>query len=103
MGDDSNRRTHDIALEDYEWAKKIDPIVDNAFSASKNKDYNSTIKYFKEALELAPGCDLFLMSIGSAYAYLDQKEKAIKYLERAAEINPGSRRIIENLNSVKRS
>jgi tetratricopeptide (TPR) repeat protein len=103
MGDNSNFRNHEITQEDITWAKQIEPIVYKAFMAGQRKDYRESIRYYKKALDLAPGCDLFLMSIGSAYAWLGEKKKAITYLERAAGISPGNSRIRNNLNAVRNS
>ena len=102
MGDNANLADYEISQEDYDWAKQIELVVDDAFAASQRKDYKRAIQYYKKALELAPGCDLFLMSIGSSYAHLGQKPIAVKYLERAAQISPGNTRIQNNLNNIKR-
>lgn len=101
MGDSTDLRDHEITREDIEWAKKIEPIVDKAYAAGQKGNYSQAILYYKRALKLAPGCDLFLMSIGSCYAHLGQKAKALRYLERAAEISPGNSRIRENLNQAR--
>jgi len=100
LGDSTHLRDHDIIREDCEWAKKIEAIIDKAYSSSQNGNHKLSIKYYKEALNLAPGCDLFLMSIGAGYAKLKQKDKAVQYLEKAAQISPDNARILENLNSV---
>lgn len=95
-------REHEITQEDFEWAQKVERIVDKAYAAGQREDYSKSIKYYKEALNMAPGCDLFLMSIGVAYVELGEKSKGIKYLERAAEISPGNNRIRENLDHARR-
>jgi len=100
MGNSSNVQDYEITQEDFEWAKQIELIVDKAYSAGQRKDFNESIRYYKEALLLAPGCDLFLMSIGVGYAEIGQKAKALRYLERAAQISPGNTRIRENLDNV---
>jgi tetratricopeptide (TPR) repeat protein len=102
MGDSSNLRDHEITLEDFEWAKQIEQIVDKAFTAGQHGNYQESIQHYKKALELAPGCDLFLMSIGVSCAQLGQKERAIQYLERATLISPSNSRIRDNLNNVRR-
>ena len=101
MGDNTSLADYEISQEDYEWAKKIESVVDDAFSAAQRRDHKSALQYYKKALDLAPGCDLYLMSIGSSYAHLGQKSIAIKYLERAAHISPGNHRIQNNLSNVK--
>lgn len=102
MGDSSNLRDHEITQEDFEWAKQIEQTVDKAFALGQRGNYRESIQYYKRALELAPGCDLFLMSIGASYAQLGQKEKAIQFLQRAAQISPGNSRIRDNLNNARR-
>ena len=101
MGDNANLAEYEISQKDYDWAKQIELVVDDAFAASQRKHYKRAIQYYKKALELAPGCDLFLMSVGSSYAQLGQKSIALKYLERAAKISPGNARIQNNLNNIK--
>jgi tetratricopeptide (TPR) repeat protein len=99
--DSSNLRDYKITQEDYEWAKQIERVVDKAFSAVQCGNYRESIQHYKKALELAPGCDLFLMSIGVGYAKLGEKAKGVRYLERAAQISPGNSRIHDNLNNVR--
>ena len=101
LGDSSNLRTHAITQEDFEWAKQVELTVDKAFALGQRKQYRESIQQYKIALELAPGCDLFLMSIGVGYANLGQKAKAVLYLERAAQVSPGNSRIRDNLNNAR--
>jgi len=103
MGFGSSVREHDIVREDYSWAKEIETIVDRAFDAGQRGDHLRSIEAYKEALRMAPGCDLFLMSVGTNYALLGQKAKAIAFLERAAAISPGNDRIRENLERARRA
>lgn len=58
------------------------------------------IKYFKQALLLAPGRDLFFMSIGVAYIQLGENERGIRFLERAANTSPKNGRIRKNLEAA---
>jgi uncharacterized membrane protein YhaH (DUF805 family)/DNA-directed RNA polymerase subunit RPC12/RpoP len=102
MGNSSNISNHEITQEDVTWAKQIEKIVDIAFAAAQRNDHREAIRYYKKALELAPGCDLFLMSIGSSYAHLGQKKNALAYLERASTISPNNSRIRDNLNEVRK-
>lgn len=101
-GDSSQMRDHDITREDIAWAKQIEKLVDIAFAAGERGDYRKSIEHYKKALALAPGCDLFLMSIGVGYAYMGEKAKALRYVERAAGISPDNSRIRDNLAQVRR-
>ncbi len=72
-----------------------------AHAASHERgDQAASIHYYKEALRLASGCDLFLMSVGVSYALLYQYVKGLQYLARAAQISPSNRRIRGNLDDV---
>jgi len=102
LGDSSSQREHEITQEDFQWAKRIERIINKAHAAGKRRKYRESIKYYKEAMQLAPGCDLFLMSIGVGYVQLGQKVKGLRYLERAAEISPSNARIRENLTKARR-
>jgi len=101
-GESPHQREHRVTQEDYDWAKGIESVVDEAYAANQRGDFAATVRLYKKALELAPGCDLFLMSVGSAYAHLGQKAKALRYLERAAKISPVNKRIRSNLENVRR-
>jgi tetratricopeptide (TPR) repeat protein len=101
LGDSSNQREHEYTQEDYDWAKQIEAIVDVAHKNGQDGNHELSIFGYQKALESAPGCDLFLMSIGSSYAHLGQLGKAERYLERAAQISPGNARIKENLTQVR--
>lgn len=102
LGDSSNLRTHEITQEDFDWAKQVEQVVDKAFALGQRGKYRESIQHYEKALELAPGCDLFLMSVGIGYAQLGQKAKGLRYLERAAQISPGNARIRDNLDKVRR-
>jgi tetratricopeptide (TPR) repeat protein len=101
IDDSLNYQNYEITQEDYEWVKQIERVVDKAYLAVQHGNYKESIQHYKKALELAPGCDLFLMSIGSCYAQLGEKAKAVQYLERAAQISPGNSRIRDNLNKAR--
>jgi len=98
----SNVQDYEITQEDFEWAKQIERIVNKAYSAGQRGNFNESIRYYKEVLHLAPGCDLFLMSIGVCYAQVGQKAKGLRYLERATKISPGNTRIRDNLDKARR-
>ena len=102
MGDGTSLRDSQFTMDDFRWAKSVEAIVDKAFGAAQRNDFQGSIRYYREALELAPGCDLFLMSIGSSYGQLGQKQRAIRFLERAAQISPGNIRIRQNLENARR-
>jgi tetratricopeptide (TPR) repeat protein len=102
IGDSSNLREHEITADDFQWAKQLERVVDSAFSAGQHGNHEESIRHYKSALERAPGCDLFLMSIGASYAHIGQKARAVRYLERAAQISPGNIRIRENLANARR-
>lgn len=103
LGFGPSRREHAITREDYAWAKEIEKVVDRAYEAGQTGDYLRSIEAYKEALRMAPGCDLFLMSVGVAYAFLGQKTKSILFLERAAAISPNNDRIRENLEKARQA
>jgi predicted Zn-dependent protease len=59
------------------------------------------MKYYKKSLLLAPGGDLFLMSVGVCYVQLGEKERGIRFLKRAAQISPNNSRIQKNLQAAE--
>jgi tetratricopeptide (TPR) repeat protein len=102
IGDGFVMRKHEVTYEDLLWAKQIEPLADKASAAYCSGNYKLSIAYYKKALEYAPGCDVYLMNIGNAYARLRKKKKAIKYLERAANISPDSFRIRDELRDARK-
>ncbi len=90
-----------VTREDVEWAKSVDQIAAKAAEASSRHDFITAIKYYKEALKLAPGADIYLMSIGSLYANMQQLQEALLYLNRAHEISPNNQRVSKNLRVLE--
>jgi len=101
MGDSSEQKTWKITREDLLWLVEVGPLAEKAYQDAKNGNTIQALHGYKQALKLSPGCDLYLMNVGAAYAMLDQKEKAVAYLERAAAISPGNSRIQEALQHAR--
>ena len=91
----------DITVQDIEWAEKVMTIAEQAAAASQRDDYAKAIQFYKQALEQAPECDLYLMSIGACYANMGKPREGLPYLERAAKINPNNARIQRNLAGMR--
>jgi tetratricopeptide (TPR) repeat protein len=92
----------DITLQDIEWAEKVLAIAEKAAAASQQQHFNLAIQLYQQALELAPDCDLYLMSIGCCYGNMGKPGQGLPYLEKAARINPANTRIQTNLAAVRR-
>jgi tetratricopeptide (TPR) repeat protein len=91
----------DIAIQEIEWAERVMIIAEQAAAASERKDYTAAIRLYRKALQQAPDCDLYLMSIGACYANMGQPARGLPYLKRAAKINPNNDRIQHNLAVVR--
>ena len=98
---DQDLREHEITVEDIRWAKEVEKVVDVAYAAGQAGRLEEALRYYKKALLLAPGGDLFLMSVGVAYVQLGEKERGIRFLERAAGITPTNGRIKKNLQAAR--
>jgi tetratricopeptide (TPR) repeat protein len=98
---DNDRREYETTSDDIVWAKKVEKIIDKAWAAAQAGQLDEAIKYYKQALVLAPGGDFFLMSIGVAYVQLGEKERGIRFLERAVQISPKNGRIRRNLDRAR--
>lgn len=92
-----------VTIEGLEWIKQVDRIAAKAVSAAKQGNFSLAIQHYKDALKLAPGTDLYLMSIGSCLANQKKISEALPYLQRAHEISPNNQRILDNLNSCKQA
>lgn len=86
-----------VSADDLEWADRVKIIAKKASAASARENYPEAIKFYSEALKLAPGCDLYLMSIGCCYGNMGQVRKGLPWVQRAAEISPQNARIQRNL------
>jgi tetratricopeptide (TPR) repeat protein len=91
----------DITVQDIEWAEKVMAIAEQAAAASQRDDYAKAIQFYKQALQQAPECDLYLMSIGCCFANMRKPREGLSYLERAAKINPNNARIQSNLAGIR--
>jgi tetratricopeptide (TPR) repeat protein len=90
-----------IKVEDMDWAIEVDTIAGEAEAAYHRDDILAALERSRVALERAPGCDVYLLSIGSCYAALGALEKAIRYYERAAQISPQNEKIARNLAATR--
>ena len=95
--------TTEYPKEDLEWAKQVNVSAVKAEQAGRAGRDAEAIAFYKEALTLAPGCDLYLMSVGCCYANLGELQRGLKYLERAHEISPGEERITRNFFGVRQA
>jgi len=88
---------------DVEWARKVNAQAVPAQEAANRDRYADAIELYRAALKLAPGCDLYLMSIGCCYANVGDLSRGLRYVERAAEISPNEERILQNLAGVRQA
>jgi tetratricopeptide (TPR) repeat protein len=98
---DNDRREYEITGEDIRWAQGIEKLVDFAYASGQEEHFIESVLFYKQALTLAPGEDLFLMSVGVAYVQLGQKERGLRFLERAARVSPTNGRIQRNLLAAR--
>jgi tetratricopeptide (TPR) repeat protein len=95
------KNMHDFTREDVEWALCVDRIAAQAADASKRGNFEAAINHYEEALRMAPGADIYLMSIGACYANMNNPEMALPYLQRAHAISPSNQRILKNLRGLQ--
>ncbi len=90
----------ELGVADLDWALEVDAIALDAHLLSNERPLVA-IKTYREALRSAPGCDLYLMSMGVLFAQLGLPEAGLRYLQRSAELNPTNQRILRNLAAVR--
>ena len=95
------------ATEYISKALKIDPenldalkiqkniIYSNAQKSLKNNDYNQSVIFFKQYIQLEPNDIQGFINISQAYYQTDQLENATEYIAKALKIDP------ENLDALK--
>ena len=90
-----------VSADDLDWALRVDAIAGEAESAFRSGDVLVAIERYRDALQEAPGCDVYLMSMGTCYAELGALGDAVRYFERAAQISPQNARIARNLAGAR--
>ena len=90
-----------VTSEDVEWAKSVLKVAARADVAATQRDFQTAIQFYEEALALAPGADIYLMSIGCCYGNMGFLEKGATYLQYAQTISPASERIRNNLRALE--
>jgi tetratricopeptide (TPR) repeat protein len=60
-------------------------------------NWEAAIENFNRAFELGLKNEEFFYEAGLAYAYLDDCDNAVKWLEKAIEINPESRPALDGI------
>jgi tetratricopeptide (TPR) repeat protein len=98
---DDDRREYLIRQEDIRWAQGIEKLVDFAFEAGQARRFEEAVHFYKQALLLAPGGDLFLMSVGVGYVQMGENDRGLRFLQRAAQLSPTNGRIRRNLEKAK--
>ncbi|MEP7338403.1 MAG: DUF2569 family protein [Acidobacteriota bacterium] len=90
-----------LSAETLDWVERVNNLAERAVEAAKREQYDDAIEFYRAALRLAPGCDLYLMSIGCCLVNAGRAAEGLPYLERAARISPYNERIKRNLDGVK--
>jgi tetratricopeptide (TPR) repeat protein len=90
-----------VTAEDVAWAIRVDAIAGEAEEAFKRGDVLEAIERYRDALQDAPGSDVYLMSMGTCYAELGALRDAVRYYERAAQISPQNAQIARNLAGAR--
>ena len=91
----------EITIDDVDWALKVDQQAGAAEGRFHAGDVLGAIAAFREGLRLAPGCDNYMMSMAICFYQLGMPKEALRYLERAHEINPESARIARKLQELR--
>jgi len=75
----------------------VKPILDSAFIAYKNGNYQKCIDYYKQIEKHGLSSAYMYYNMGNAYFRLKQIDNAILYYERALLLNPSDVDILHNL------
>jgi hypothetical protein len=94
-------RRGEIGAADLEWAMRADALAEQAQILCQQDLLTEGLGKWREALALAPCCDLYLMSVGALFGNLGMHSIAVRYLERAVQLNPQSPRIARNLQAAR--
>ncbi len=100
-GSSADAVSTNATLEDIAWVNEVYAAVDGATEAVGRKDFRRAIRLYREALELAPGCDQWLNSIGSCYAMMGSPAIGVRYVQRAHEVTTQKARIASNLEGIR--
>ena len=90
-----------VSKADLDWAIRVDRLAEPASRAAQKRQHKEAIRHYLDALAEASGSDIYLMSVGSCFAMLGDKENALRFLRRAHEINPRNQQIAGNLKKCQ--
>jgi hypothetical protein len=90
-----------VTAADVAWAIRVDAMAGEAEDAFRRGDVLDAIERYRDALQEAPGCDVYLMSMGTCYAELGALRDSVRYFERAARISPQNAQIARNLAGAR--
>ena len=90
-----------VSKADLDWAIRVDKLAEPPSLASQRRQYREAVNHYLSALTEAPGADIYLMSVGSCFAMLHDKQNALRFLRRAHEINPRNQQITGNLKKCQ--
>lgn len=90
-----------VTAADIAWAIRVDAMAGEAEDAFRRDNVLDAIERYRDALQEAPGCDVYLMSMGTCYAELGALRDAVRYFERAAQISPQNAQIARNLTGAR--
>ena len=90
-----------LSIEDLETLKEAIDVVQEADSRSQSGDDAGAAAKYKEAIDINPYDDIATMSYGVCLAHQGRLREGVKWVEKAARLNPGSDRIRGNLAAMK--
>ena len=70
-------------------------------SEADNSDYPRDIELYKRIIDIAPWDSISVMSIGSSYWNIGDKQQELQWMEKAHSIDPDNDRISSNLQGIK--
>ncbi len=75
-------------------------LLEEAMAAYKNEQYAMSINYYNQAIALDPTVVDAYFYLAAGYTVLKRYEEAIKAMEKAKELRPGSAPIFYNLGML---
>ncbi len=90
-----------VGLEVSKWAQPIVDLVVKGDELATQGRYQEAIRMYEKVLTKAPNAAIALMSIGSCYAAMGNKEEAHKWMLQARSADPKNERIAQNLQMLE--
>lgn len=91
----------DYTEDDITWAREVMALISEGENLANAGSCEKAIPVLIDALKIAPGNDLILLTLGVCYAKIDKFRIALEIMKKAKLLYPHNKRISNNYEAIK--